>query len=190
MHCVYMDRCFPFVQAVRTHTTLVSLQIGIHKGKSYWAMALFMVLVFLIGLVKVMTINSFYREGLTVKVGGRHVFLDFGVKDVIVGDEKLTSKIWVIAQGVGVLVLACLSFVLWWWSKIGDHYSNIPFKSLLKQPPSTIRFFTTLQKVESTTWEQCVKAAGIKKDSKLSEKEKRELVVAQVYSNEANLKPM
>ena len=153
-------------------------------------MAVFVVLVIAIGAVKVNTINSFYREGLTVKVGGRHVFLDFGVKDLLSDNETLKSKVWVYAQGIGVLVLACLSFFLWWLSKIGDNYSNIPFKKLLKQPPSTIRFFTTLRKVESTTWEECVKAAGIEKDSKLSAKEKRELYVAQVFSNEANLKPM
>ena len=75
-------------------------------------------------------------------------------------------------------------------------YSNVSFKTLLKQSPRTVQFFTTLQKVESTTWDKCLKASGVtkgyfqKSTAHGLQGEELERVVAQVYSDEANFKPM
>ena len=66
--------------------------------------------------------------------------------------------------------------------------------SLLKQTPSTIRFFATLQRVDHITWNECcdVVVRGLDKGENKGKtnKETLELVVAQVYSDETNLTPM
>ena len=158
-------------------------------------MVSFAVMVAALGFLKVLTVNSFWTSGLNVKIDKKPIHLDFGVQDLVLGDESNSAKIWRITQSVGILMLAFLSFFFWYYGRMSDMYSDVPFKALLKEKKrGAIQFFATLNKVESTTWDKYVKAGGFKYPtgdlhSTLPRKD-RERIVARIYSDDSNFTAM
>ena len=168
------------------------LYMGYQKKVDFIQLGVFSVLVFVVGALKTLVVNSFWVNGLHVEIDKKPMYLDIGVKDVVFGDESNLTKMWSFTQSIGLLFLAFLSFFFWYKGRMSDMYSNVTFKALLKEKKrSTIQFFGTLNKVESTTWDKYVKAAKFKKTrDKVLHRKNLERIVAQIYSDDSNFTAM
>ena len=90
---------------------------GINKKEFLIKIGIFIGLVIAISVLKVITVNTFWRSGLYVKIDDQRIFLDFGVQDVITGNESNAAKAWRLVQGVGVVLVAFSTFLFWWYEE-------------------------------------------------------------------------